>query len=162
YQVPGQAEIAELRPLFPGRPYVGIDIRPGPGVDRVASVEDIPFEDATFGTVLALNTFEHVARFWRGFAEIRRVLRPDGVLLVSCPFHFTTHTPPSDYGRFTPEALEVLLEDYPTRLVGRQGEARRPLHVWAVAFRDEGAFEPGALARYRELLGRYARQPLAP
>ena len=53
-------------------------------MDRVASVEDLPFPDASFGTVLAFSTFEHVRRFWVGFEEVFRVLRPDGVLLTDC------------------------------------------------------------------------------
>src|SRR6516164_1987344 len=80
YQVPGQEEQIDLRSLFPGRDYRGIDIREGPGVDLVGDVEDLPFDDGSIGTVIALNTFEHVRRFWRGFEEIRRVLRPDGSL----------------------------------------------------------------------------------
>ena len=36
YQVEGQDELIDLRGLFPGRPYVGVDCRPGPGVDCVA------------------------------------------------------------------------------------------------------------------------------
>jgi SAM-dependent methyltransferase len=161
YQVPGQERLADLRPLFPGKPYAGLDIRPGPGVDLVASVERLPFADASVGTVLALSTFEHVRRFWRGFAEVRRVLRPDGALLVSCPFNVRIHCHPSDYWRFTPEALEVLLEDYPQRVVGRHGPAGRPENVWALAFRDGHApITTRQFARYRTLLGLYARQPL--
>ncbi len=76
YQVPGQERIANLRTLFPGKEYIGIDARPGPGVDVVADVEELPFSDASIGTVIAMSTFEHVPRFWRGFDEVHRVLRP--------------------------------------------------------------------------------------
>ena len=41
YQVEGQVEYADLRGLFPGRRYVGCDMRPGPGVDRVEDVSDL-------------------------------------------------------------------------------------------------------------------------
>ncbi len=105
YQVEKQRDLANLRGLFPGCHYQGVDIRPGPGVDLVASVEQLPHLDGSVGTVLALSTFEHVRRFWRGFAEIRRVLRPHGALLVSMPFHFQIHNYPCDYWRFTPQAL---------------------------------------------------------
>ena len=65
YQVEDQEDIADLRPLFPGRPYVGLDMRPGPGVDLVGDVEALPQADASVGTVLALETFEHVRHFWK-------------------------------------------------------------------------------------------------
>jgi SAM-dependent methyltransferase len=162
YLVAGQEEIADLRSLFPGRDYLGIDIRPGPGVDRVADVEALPLADGSVGTVIAMNTFEHVARFWRGFAEIQRVLRPDGALLVSCPFYFHIHSYPSDYWRFTPQALRLLLEDYPRKIIGWHGPAKRPAGVWAVAFREQHPpIMEEQLARYRELVGRYAREPLS-
>jgi SAM-dependent methyltransferase len=163
YQVAGQEAIADLRPLFPGKPYLGIDRRPGPGVDRTADVEALPLEDAWAGTVVAMNAFEHVPRFWRGFAEVARVLRPDGVLLVSCPFYFHVHDYPSDYWRFTPAAVDLLLEDFPARVLGRQGPRRRPLHVWAVAFgRAHAGPSAAQLETYRRLLGLYAREPLRP
>ena len=102
YQVEKQGGLANLRGLFPDSLYQGLDMRAGPGVDLVANVEELPHLDRSVGTVLALSTFEHVRHFWRGFAEIRRVLRPHGALLVSMPFYFQIHNHPSDYWRFTP------------------------------------------------------------
>jgi SAM-dependent methyltransferase len=160
YQVQGQEGIADLRTLFPGRGYRGIDMRPGPGVDCVANVEKLPQESASVGTVLALNTFEHVKHFWRGLDEVRRVLRPDGVLILSTPFYFRIHEFPHDYWRFTPAAYEALLEDYPSKIIGWHGTKNRPANVWAVAFREgRGAITAAQFERYRMLLARYAQEP---
>jgi SAM-dependent methyltransferase len=160
-QVPGQEEIADLRPLFPDKRYLGVDITPGRGVDFVADVESLPQADASVGTVIAMNTLEHVPHFWRAFDEIHRVLRPDGALLVSCPFYFHIHSYPSDYWRFSPEALALLLDRYPNKILGRHGPTRRPASVWALAFREgRPAITPAQFDRYRVLVGRYARQPL--
>jgi SAM-dependent methyltransferase len=162
YQVPGQEPLADLRSLFASRPYQGIDVRPGPGVDLVADVEALPHADASVGTVIAMSTFEHVPRFWRGFEEVARVLRPDGAFLVSIPFHFHIHNYPCDYWRCTPQALDLLLDKYPTRILGWHGPSKRPLNVWAVAF---GQARPpvtvAAFDRYQRLLRRYARQPVS-
>src|SRR5262249_61615022 len=76
YEVQGQEDLVNLRGLFPGRAYVGVDFRAGPGVDCVASVEHLPQADASVGTVIAFSTFEHVRHFWLGFEEVYRVLRP--------------------------------------------------------------------------------------
>src|SRR5262245_14873943 len=153
FQVPGQEEEIDLRSMFPGRDYRGIDIRPGPGVDLVADVEDLPFDDASIGTVIAMNTFEHVRRFWRGFEEIHRVLRPDGALLVSCPFNVMIHNHPSDYWRFTPEACGVMLEDYPQRIMGWHGPDERPENIWCLALREEcEPITPQQFERYQSLL----------
>ena len=161
FQVAGQEQIADLRALFPGKEYVGVDCRPGPGVDCVADVEALPQPSGSVGAVIAMNTFEHVPHFWRGFDEICRVLRPDGALLVSCPFYFHIHGFPSDYWRFTPDALEMLLERYPNRIIGWHGPRRRPANVWALGFREDApAIRPEQYERYQALVRRYARQPL--
>src|SRR4051794_39958015 len=136
YQVEGQDALIDLRGLFRGKEYVGVDFRPGPGVDCVASVEALPQPTGSVGTVVAVSTFEHVRYFWRGFDEVYRVLRPDGVLVVSCPFYFHQHGYPSDYWRFTPPALEGLLDRYPSRILGWHRAARRPANAWGVAFRE--------------------------
>src|SRR5437763_4864893 len=157
YQVPGQEHVADLRSLFVGKEYLGIDARPGPGVDQVADIEQLPFPDSSFGTVIAMSTFEHVPRFWRGFEEARRVLRPDGALLVSCPFYFHIHAFPGDYWRFTPQALQLLLRDYPSKVVGWHGPLKRPAGVWALAFREgRPAITAAEFDRYRDRLARYA------
>ncbi|HEY1064536.1 MAG TPA: methyltransferase domain-containing protein [Pirellulales bacterium] len=161
YQPEGQQEIANLRPLLAGKKYTGVDMRPGPGVDSVENVEKLERPDASVGTVLALSVFEHVERFWLGFSEIERVLRPDGLLVVSCPFYFHIHHHPSDYWRFTPEALESLLRGYAHGIVGWHGPKNRPLNVWAVAAKsDHPAFSASQRAAFHERIGRYAKQPL--
>jgi SAM-dependent methyltransferase len=53
------------------------------GVDaRVADVQDLPFDDATFDVVVAMWMLYHVTDLHRGLAEIRRVLRPGGRLVA--------------------------------------------------------------------------------
>lgn len=160
YQVEGQEQLANMRSLLPGRDFLGIDMRPGPGVDRVANVEQLPFATGTFGTVLALNTFEHVRHFWRGLYEVHRVLRPDGALIISTPFHFRIHEFPGDYWRFTPAAYEAILERYPHKIIGWHGANNRPQNVWAIAFREaHPAISNDEYQRYRELMAQYAYEP---
>ena len=161
FQVPGQEELINLRSLLPNRNFTGVDFRPGPGVDVVANVENLPFADGSVGTVLAFSVFEHVKHFWKGFDEVFRILRPDGVLLVCTPFYFHVHDYPSDYWRFTPEAIDSLLERYPTRVLGWHGPNRRPLNVWAAAF-SEGARTPTEerIAAYKQRLAKYAKEPV--
>jgi SAM-dependent methyltransferase len=161
-QVEGATGDINLRSLFPGKDYTGVDFRPGPGVDCVASVEDLPQKSGSVGTVLALSTFEHVQRFWLGFDEVDRVLRPDGVFIVASPFYFHVHGYPSDYWRFTPEAFDFLLKDnFPRRLLGWHGPDRRMANVWSVAFREKARMPSEAdLNTYRDKMGEYAREPL--
>ena len=161
FQVDGQEHLGNLRAFFPGKRYTGIDIRRGPGVDSVEDVESLRRVDASVGSVIALNVFEHVQQFWRGFEEVQRILRPDGLLIVSCPFQFHIHAYPNDYWRFTPEALRLLLDRLPGKIIGYHGPPKRPLSVWALAV---GANYPRITAadhtRFQDLIRHYARQQL--
>jgi len=161
YQLPGQEPWSDLRKLVPGKQYIGIDARSGPGVDLVENVEELPRPDASVGTALALNVFEHCPRFWKGFDELKRVLRPDGLLVVSCPFYFHIHNHPQDYWRFTPQAFEFLLQEFPQTIIGYQGTPKRPLRVWAVAAgADYPTFTLEQYRDYQKRLQDYAKQPL--
>src|SRR5262249_13972875 len=122
----------------------------------------LPRAAASGGTVIAMSTMDHVPRFWRGFEEIYRVLRPGGALLVSCPFYFHIHCYPSDYWRFTPEAMNLLLRPYPAKILGSQGPAKRPAQIWALAFREgRPPITAARVDRYRTLVNAYAQQPLS-
>ncbi len=161
YQVPGQEAVADLRSLFPGRSFLGVDVRAGRGVDLLANVESLPYADGSVGTILAISTLEHVPRFWRAFDEIHRVLRPDGALLVACPFYFQRHDHPNDYWRFTPEALELLLTSYPSKIVGYHGPRSRPANVWSLAFREaRPPIGKDQFHVYQTRLRHHARMPL--
>src|SRR5262249_44958827 len=69
FRGPGQDPMGPPPPPFAGPEFPAIAPRPGPGVDQVADVQALPFPDASAGTVIAMSTFEHVPRFWRGFEE---------------------------------------------------------------------------------------------
>lgn len=53
-QVPEQEGFADLRPLFPGKKYVGADMRKGPGVDIILNLHKINLPSESVGTVLIL------------------------------------------------------------------------------------------------------------
>jgi SAM-dependent methyltransferase len=149
-QVPGQEGFADLRPLFPGRPYVGCDLRPGPGVDRVLDLHRIDLPDGAAGTVLLLDTLEHVERFWVALDEVRRILRPGGLLLLSSVMDFPIHDHPADYWRFTPEGFRALLRPFDPSFVGYAGEADAPHTVVGLGYRGGEVSWEAFLPRYRQ------------
>jgi ubiquinone/menaquinone biosynthesis C-methylase UbiE len=51
----------------------------------VGDVEDMPFADASFGTVVCTEVLEHVPHPGQALREIRRVLRAGGTLIGSVP-----------------------------------------------------------------------------
>ena len=48
-------------------------------------LQDLPLDDDSFDVVVCFEAIEHVEDGGRALAEFRRVLRPDGLLLVSSP-----------------------------------------------------------------------------
>lgn len=133
FQVDGQEAIADLRGLFPGRLYIGCDMRPGPGVDRIEDVSHISLVDGSVGTILCVETFEHVFEIRRAFDEVFRVLRPGGVFALTAPLNFHLHSYPDDYWRITPSCLRRMLEPYAARAIGWQGHEAFPHTVMSMA-----------------------------
>jgi SAM-dependent methyltransferase len=136
YQVEGQEGYANLRGLFPGKTYVGCDMRPGPGVDRVEDVTSIQLSDASAGTVLCIETFEHVFEVRRAFDEVYRILKPGGVFVITAPLNFRIHGYPDDYWRMTPNCLRRLLAPYAARVSGFQGYHAFPHTVMGLAIKS--------------------------
>lgn len=156
------ASVLDFRTLFPGRPCLGIDERPGRGVDLVCAADALPVQSQSAGCFIALNALVHVCRFWHALEQMRRVLRPDGALLVCAPFHARPNPSQADYWRFTPDAFEMMLQPaFPQRVVGWHGSPKRPLHVWAIAFGPDAPPVGGAqLRHFGRCLDRHARAPL--
>lgn len=133
YQVPAKHQLANLRPLFPGKKYVGADMRAGPGVDMVLNLHQIALAEHTVGTALTLDTLEHVEYPRRAMLELHRVLKPEGILVMSSVMKWPIHSHPQDYWRFTPEAFKSLLKPFEWQCVEYMGEPRFPHTVVGIA-----------------------------
>jgi SAM-dependent methyltransferase len=106
--------IQPYRPLLEGRTvhYVAIDLRPSPLVAVRARAEQIPFSDAQFDLVICTQVLEYVPDPAAAIAEIHRVLRPGGSLLLSVPAMFPRDSD-QDSWRFLPAGLNILLRNFP-------------------------------------------------
>ena len=102
----------------------GVDMRAGPGVDEVHDGESLPeFWEGFYSVAVATETLEHVARPWLFVAEMARVVGPGGfVIVTTCDFGFPRHDFPSDYYRWSPEGLDLLLETYGLTVLERSGD----------------------------------------
>lgn len=91
--------------------YIGLDLvesAAGNDADVIGSVLALPFDDASFDTVIATQVIEHVAEPWVMMREIARVLRPGGRVLVTAPLFWPLHETPHDYYRYTSYGLTWL------------------------------------------------------
>jgi hypothetical protein len=66
-----------LRQFMPvGASWMGVDIEPGPGVDKIVSPgQPLPFPNESFDLVIASSVFEHDLAWWETLSEISRVLK---------------------------------------------------------------------------------------
>jgi SAM-dependent methyltransferase len=135
-QVPIQAEYADMRPFFPRKEYVGCDMRPGPGVDRIEDLHDITMPTESAGTILILDTLEHVEYPRKALEQVYRVLKPDGIVLVTSVLNLPIHDYPNDYWRFTPEGFKSLLKSFSFCFIDALGNKRFPHTVVGLAFKD--------------------------
>jgi predicted O-methyltransferase YrrM len=89
--------------------YVGFDLEPGPGVDRVlANPYEIPLADGAADVIVSGQTFEHCEFFWDAFREMMRILSPNGLLFLIAPSAGPIHRFPVDCYRFYPDAYHAL------------------------------------------------------
>jgi SAM-dependent methyltransferase len=96
--------------------YTGVDLRES-GHDHGRSRVDVfydgktlPFPDGRFDAVVSFEVFEHVFNPEEALAEIRRVLKPGGQLLLTTPFAWDEHEAPYDFARYTSYGIRHLLE----------------------------------------------------
>ncbi|HET9564652.1 MAG TPA: methyltransferase domain-containing protein [Mycobacterium sp.] len=93
-----------LREFFDDCDYLGVDVRPGPGVDHVGLVHDLPTvlpPGTRFDTIVSANMLEHDEHWDKSLRAMYKLLRPDGLLVVSAPGtrrpeHGTIYAPDSD------------------------------------------------------------------
>jgi SAM-dependent methyltransferase len=103
------------RSLFHAGEYVGLEIdtpenRAHKQADFFYDGGAFPFPDQCFDGRVCKQVLEHVFTPERFLAEIWRVLRPGGILLVTIPFVWDEHEQPWDYARYSSFGLKSLLE----------------------------------------------------
>lgn len=86
--------------------YMGIDISFG------HDIKDIKHPDNRFDNVFCSQVLEHVDDYMKAISEIRRVLKPKGILILSVPFTWQLHGEPNDYRRFTPYGIKEMLKGF--------------------------------------------------
>jgi SAM-dependent methyltransferase len=114
-----------LRPhvetLGPAR-YVGVDIEHGPRVDEVVDARDLVkrFGPASFDVVLSTEMLEHVRDWPTVVANLKGVLRPGGVLLITTrSIGFPYHGFPFDFWRYEPDDISAIFGDLDIAVIER-------------------------------------------
>lgn len=114
--------------------YVGVDTQAAVSPDIMANAWNIPLPDASFDGIVLNQSLEHISQTEKTVNEIHRLLKPNGLVIVTVPHTMRTHASPLpveqapirnfdashhptwhvDYYRFTKFGLMYLFRDYST------------------------------------------------
>jgi SAM-dependent methyltransferase len=124
--------IKPYEPLFSfTEHYVGFDVQPHPKVDVVGFNWELPFADDAFDALLCTQVLEHTARMTETAKEIRRVVRPGGLVYVSVPLTFPEHGVPYDFYRLTRYGLREVFRDFEVvSLTAHNGYIATMFRLW--------------------------------
>lgn len=105
----------ELEPLVSS--YTGVDhpevsklYRSSIKPDVLADAKELPFRNSLFDIALLIQVLEHVDSPDKVIQEAARVMKPNGVLIISVPFFYPLHDMPYDWGRYTATALKSFID----------------------------------------------------
>lgn len=105
------------RSLFKVDKYIGLDIE-NEGhnhdyeeVDMFYDGITFPFDDKIFDNVICNQVLEHVFNPDKFLKEINRVLRKDGLFLLTVPFLWDEHEKPFDFARYSSFGLKHILNE---------------------------------------------------
>lgn len=96
-------------------------------VPMESDIEQLPFADGSFGTIICTEVLEHVPYLDKALAEFRRVLRPGGTLIGSVParsliwrLRFLSSTCPGDepfHNEYVADEVRAFLKDFTIRRI---------------------------------------------
>lgn len=121
----------DRRSWYPDREVLGVDLQDGDGVDVVHDMQHrLSCLHGTFQHVDCCSVLEHCARPWLVAQNIEWVMEPGASILLSVPFAWRVHGYPSDYYRFTREAIPILFPGikWLTLFYTANGEKRKAPH----------------------------------
>src|ERR1700680_978040 len=137
--------IQPYRALINGQPslYVAFDLRLSPLVDIAGDAAQLPIRNDCFDLVFCTQMLEYAPEPRQVIAEIHRVLKPGGFLLLSAP---AVHPQDSerDAWRFLPAALRELLKEFSAVDLAPEGTSLtgfiRTINVCLFSFTPVAAF----------------------
>lgn len=76
-----------VRDMFKNCEYTGIDVGEGKGVDIVAEGQKFPGPDNHYDVTISCECFEHNPYWLPTFVNMWRMLRPQGLMIITCAGH---------------------------------------------------------------------------
>lgn len=80
--------------------------------DYLSELAHISAPDKSFDTIVCFSVLEHVMEPFETIKEFNRVLKDDGIFIISVPQYWHLHEEPHDYYRFTKYGLRNKILEY--------------------------------------------------
>ncbi|WP_057464625.1 methyltransferase domain-containing protein [Pseudovibrio sp. POLY-S9] len=100
---------------FPEFEYANMDIRKtleNTIIGDITSCQHVMSQ--SFDFIFSVDVFEHLRKPWKAADEIKRLIKPGGIVFISTVFSWRYHPSPIDFWRFSPAGLESLFEGLET------------------------------------------------
>jgi SAM-dependent methyltransferase len=72
---------------------------------------EFPVQSEQYDIVISGNVIEHVAEVWKWLKELKRVLKPGGIVVTINPISWPYHEAPLDCWRIYPEGIKALANE---------------------------------------------------
>lgn len=107
--------------------YFGIDVADADKFDYKNSEitpfngENIPFEDDKFEGLICTEVLEHVPNYQKLINEMFRVMKKDGMAIITIPWSARYHYIPYDFFRYTPSSLKTMFSRFTEMKIKNRG-----------------------------------------
>lgn len=129
---------APYRRWVPHTRYLTLDLDPNKHPDICCDLHHVEWESSYFDTILATEVLEHLYDPRQAVKEMFRLLKDDGVCVLSTRFIHPIHGAPMDYYRFTADGLRHLFSDFEDVLVVPLGNRIQALWLLSTHNRLKG------------------------
>jgi SAM-dependent methyltransferase len=102
-----------------------------PALSVVGDAQHLPFADHVCDCIVLTEVVEHLKEPESALKEAARVLKGDGLLLLTWPLHYEIHDVPEDYARYTEFGMARLLEEagFALEEIQRRGDLFSVIHT---------------------------------
>ena len=87
----------------------------------------------SFDYISCCEVLDHVTNPFAAISEMRRILKPDGLVFITTPFNLGIHTPFPDCWRYSKMGLENLFKDWKIEKISHVGDDNFPIQYTLIA-----------------------------
>ncbi len=133
--------------------YKGVDIdqsghaHTNEKIDYFYDGHKLPFENESYDNVFSSEVIEHISNIDEIFDEINRVLKKDGLFLVTTPFLWNENEAPYDYARYTSFGLKALLEKHGFDVI----EQRKSMNYIQIIYQMKAEYWRSVFSKFKSL-----------